>query len=386
MRLTFDVAVIGTGTMGSFAVCELARRGLRVVGFDRFKPPHGRGSHSGDTRVFRMAYAEHPDYVPLALRASALWDEYSELVGTQLLLRCGMLSMGPHEGSLIRGILESAAIHRLEIIEYTAAEVRRRFPAFDVDDPNVGLFEPKAGWIDANAAIETTLRLAEGFGAKLRLDSPAERWVRNNDHFEVVSPSGTVLAERLVITVGAWSGQILQGLGLPLRVQRRVMTWVDPVEPALFRPGIFPVFAYGEEFLYGFPAIGNEGVKLAVHRNSGQAVLDPSLPATEATFDDAAEPLAVAAKVLPRLAGPLPQALQRVKQMKTCLYVISHDEHFLVDRHPEWQNLVFAAGFSGHGFKFAPVIGEILADLATIGTTKLPIGFLRADRLKRPEI
>jgi sarcosine oxidase len=385
MRLICDAAVIGIGTMGSFTVCELARRGLRVIGLDRFNPPHNRGSHSGDTRVFRTAYTEHPDYVPLALRAGALWDEYSEISGSHLITRSGMLSIGPAEGRLIRGILHSAAVHRLETIQYTPAEVQQRFPAFDVAEPNVGVYEPKAGWIDANAAIETALRLAEGFGANLQLDNPALRWVRARDHFEIFSATGTVLAERLVITAGAWTTQILAELGLPLRVERKVLTWINPIEPALFQPGVFPVFAYGDEFLYGFPAMGKEGVKLAVHGRSGRAVLDPGTPASEATSEDAGEPLAIGAKLLPRLAGPLPQALQRVKQMKTCLYVMSRDEHFFVDRHPEWQNLVFAAGFSGHGFKFAPAIGEILADLATVGTTTLPIGFLSANRMRIEE-
>jgi glycine/D-amino acid oxidase-like deaminating enzyme len=159
------------------------------------------------------------------------------------------------------------------------------------------------------------------------------------------------------------------------------LTWVDPIDPGLFQPGAFPVFAFGEEFLYGFPAIGRDGVKLAVHLKPGQTVLNPSEPVPGVTPDDAVESLAIAAQLLPRLAGPLPQALQRVRQMKTCLYGMSPDEHFFVDRHPEWPGLVFAAGFSGHGFKFAPAIGESLADLVTAGETRVPLGFLRVGRL-----
>jgi len=160
MNSAYDVAVIGLGTMGAFGCCELARRGLRVVGIDRFVPPHGRGSHSGDTRVFRIAYAEHPDYVPLALRASELWDEYSVLGDSQLLTRCGVLSIGQRDGGFIAGIRKSAAIHGLETISYTRDDVRRAFPAFAPEENHVGVFEPKAGWIDSNAAIETALRLA----------------------------------------------------------------------------------------------------------------------------------------------------------------------------------------------------------------------------------
>jgi sarcosine oxidase len=381
VKPSYDVAVIGVGTMGSFACCELARRGLKVIGFDQFVPPHGRGSHSGDTRVFRIAYAEHPDYVPLALRASELWDEYSAIGETQLLTRSGMLSVGPPDGTFVRGILNSAAIHKLEASQYTAAEIERTFPAFAVDEAHVGVFEPTAGWIDANAAIETALRLAKIYGATLRLDEEVSQWARVGDHFEVTSRSVTVSVEKLVITAGAWTTQLLRELDLPLQVQRKVLTWVDPIEPVVFQPGVFPVFAFGEEFLYGFPAIGKQGVKLAVHLRPGQTVSNPSEPVLEATLDDAVESLAIVAQLLPRLAGPLPEALQRVRQMKTCLYGMSPDEHFFVDRHPGWPGLVFAAGFSGHGFKFAPAIGESLADLVTAGTTRVPLDFLSIDRL-----
>jgi glycine/D-amino acid oxidase-like deaminating enzyme len=174
---------------------------------------------------------------------------------------------------------------------------------------------------------------------------------------------------------------LLQQLGLPLRIVRKVLTWIDPLDPALFQPGVFPVFAFGDSFLYGFPSMENNGVKLSVHWQPGQTVSDPNESVPEANLTDAGEPLAIAAQLLPLLAGPLPQALQRVKKMKTCLYVMSHDEHFFVDRHPEWPGLIFAAGFSGHGFKFAPAIGEILADLASTGVSRLPIAFLSTARL-----
>jgi sarcosine oxidase len=381
MNSSYDVAVVGVGTMGSFACCELARRGARVIGFDRFVPPHGRGSHSGDTRVFRIAYAEHPDYVPLALRASELWDQYAALGEAHLLTRCGMLSVGTPESNLISGLLKSSAIHKLEAIQYTPAQIRRTFPAFAPDEEHVGVFEPKAGWIDSNAAIETALRVAKRHGATVLLDDPVLKWCHRGNHFDLTTASGTVSVEKLVVTAGAWTTQLLQQLGLPLLVERKVLTWVDPIHPALFQPDVFPVFAFSEGFLYGFPAVKEHGVKLAVHWKPGQMVLDPSESVPEANLDDAAEPLAAAARLLPGLAGPLPQALQRVKQMKTCLYVLSHDEHFYVDRHPKWPGLVFAAGFSGHGFKFAPAIGEVLADLATTGVATLPIDFLSTARV-----
>jgi sarcosine oxidase len=381
----FDAAVVGVGTMGSFACCELARRGLRVIGFDRFAPPHGMGSHSGDTRVFRVAYYEHPDYVPLALRADELWSQYEEMGNAQLLTRSGMLNIGHPEDDFMVGILKSADIHGLETIQYTPAEIRRLFPAFAPDEDQIGIFEPQAGWIDSNAAIETALRIARLHGATLLLDDPVLHWTRNGYHFEVTSASGTVIVKKLIVTGGAWGGQLLQELGLPLRVERRVLTWVDPIAPEHFQCGAFPVFAYGKDFLYGFPAIDERGVKLAVHATPGRSVPDLSDPLPKGNLEDATEPLVIAAKIFPHLAGPLPHALQRVTQMKTCLYTMSHDGHFYVDRHHEWPELIFAAGFSGHGFKFAPAIGEVLADLATIGEAKLPVGFLGLNRLAARE-
>ncbi len=383
MKASYDAAVIGVGTMGCFACCELARRGLRVIGFDRFAPPHGRGSHSGDTRVFRIVYAEHPDYVPLAARASELWDEYSATGKVQLLNRCGMLSIGPNDGELISGIRTSSSIHGLPVKEYSAAEIRREFPAFDPEEGHIGMFEPTAGWLDANAAIETALRLAKQCGATLSLEDPVWQWSHNGSGFEIRTTSETFFAKKLVITAGAWTTQLLEQLGLPIRVLRKVLVWVDPIEPALFQPGPFPVFGFSEGFFYGFPLHGDDGVKMAVHWRPGQPVGDPSQAVPEANLDDATEPLALAAKLMPRLAGPLPQAFQRIKKMKTCLYGMSHDEHFFIDRHPEHPDLVFAAGFSGHGFKFAPSVGEALADLLTTGTAKCPLSFLSISRVSK---
>jgi sarcosine oxidase len=330
-----------------------------------------------------MAYAEHPDYVPLALRASELWDEYADLGKARLLTRCGVLGIGSPDSSLIAGIRRSALIHRLEVVLHSSDDIKREFPAFAPDEGHIGLLEPKAGWIDSNAAIGTALQIAKLNGATLRLANPVLNWAYDQGSFEITTVSDRVVAKGLVITAGAWSAQFLQQLGLPLTLQRKVLTWIDPIEPRLFQPGAFPVFVSSEGFLYGFPALGEQGVKLAVHWTPGQTVADPNEPVPEAILDDAGEPLAMASRLLPQLAGRLPDALQRVKRMKTCLYVMSPDEHFFVDRHPEWPGLVFAAGFSGHGFKFAPVIGEILADMATSSVMKLPIDFLRIARLSK---
>jgi len=378
---SYDVAVVGLGTMGSFACCELARRGLRVVGLDRFSPPHDRGSHSGGTRVFRMAYAENPSYVPLARHAGMLWGQYAIEAEVPLLHRCGMLSIGEPDSALLRGTRKSSEEHGLSTTTYASQEIRKLFPAIHPSADHIGIFEPEAGWIDVNAAIEATRRLSKLAGATLLDGCPVLDITNRISHFEIVTPSQTIAAERVVVTAGAWCGQLLSKLGepldLPLQVVRKVVLWVNPLEPEQFTPQRLPIFAFAERFFYGFPTVFGPDVKIAVHWEPGQTVADPTLGTDMPTRDEAIPALKQAAKYLPALAGPLPSAFARVTQLKTCLYTMTPDEHFVIDRHPEWQNLVFAAGFSGHGFKFAPVVGEALADMVTLGETSLPIGFLR---------
>lgn len=381
MRTSYDVAVIGIGTMGSFTLCELAQRGMRVIGFDQFSPPHEMGSHSGDTRVFRIAYGEHSDYVPLGLRASILWDRYSARGDVKLLNRSGMLTIGDSHSAFIKGVLDSGRIHRLDLVQYTSEELMRSFPAFEINNSQVGVFEADAGWLHASLAIATALKLANDGGAIVRCEESVLKWLAHRDHFEITTTQGTVLAEKLIVTAGAWTSRMLTKLGLPLKVERRVLVWVNPLDRTAFQPATFPVFAYGDKFFYGFPDIDQHGVKLAVHLSSNKPESAPASVMDEVTLDELAEPLSIAASLLPRLAGPLPQALARVCKMKTCLYTNSHDGHFLLDRHPELPNLLFAAGFSGHGFKFAPAIGEALTDMATIGRSTLPIEFLSLKRL-----
>lgn len=375
--------------MGSYACCELARRGLNVVGLDRFSPPHDRGSHSGATRVFRIAYAEHPDYVPLAQRAGMLWDRYGKEAGVQLLHRCGMLSVGTPDSALIRGIEKSSVLHGIAASKHSAKEVRRLFQAVEPPEDQVGIFEPSAGWIDVDASIEAAQRLSQQAGATLFTDSPVIRLENRGSHFAIATPVGEMIAQTVVVTAGAWSSQLLARLGLPLRVERKVLLWVNPLAPDRFTPDVLPIFAFAERFFYGFPSIGGRGVKMAIHWEKGHKVDNPTEPVADATLDDAAPVLEMASRFLPALAGPLPGAFDRVSALKTCLYTITPDEHFIIDSHPEWKNLIFAAGFSGHGFKFAPVIGEALADLLMFGKTSLPVDFLRVgDRFaagRRPD-
>ena len=370
----FDVMVVGLGTMGTFACLEIARRKASVVGFDRFAPPHNQGSHSGDTRVFREAYGEFPSYVPLARRAGELWDRLGEEAAKIFLHRCGMLNIGREDSSLISGIRESAALHELHVEQLSAAEISSRFPAFAATADSTGIFEPSAGWLDVGSSLEFGLNRAAADGADIRLDMPVEGWEFDGTRFRVRTSEGTILAERLVITAGAWSGRLLADLRIPLKVLRKVLIWVDPLNPELFLPGRFPIFSFSDRFLYGFPNIGGRGVKFAIHWDPTATVTEAGATQALAERSEVEPALAIATELMPLLAGSLPAAFDRVVNTRTCLYTMTPDEGFIVDRHPHLENAYIGTGFSGHGFKFAPVIGEALADLALSGTTSLPIG------------
>ena len=347
--------------MGSFALLELARRGVKVLGIDAFDPPHGRGSHSGDTRVFRIAYAENPEYVPLALRASVLWDRLGEEFGARLLHRTGILNIGRPESVIVRGTLASAAAYGLAVETLDAAETQRRYPAFHLAGDQVAVYEAAAGWVDVNAAIAGALRAAEAAGATVLRKTPVRALRRG---FEIDASEGTYTAERVILAAGVYSGGLLDDLDLRIQVERKVLCWFDPLEPAGFAEGAFPVFAVEPDFLYGFPNIGGQGVKLAIHWDAVKQYADPREAQPEPTVADAARVLAEASKLLPALAGPAPGDVTRLLRMRNCFYGMTADEHFYIDRHPANERLVIAAGFSGHGFKFAPAVGEAAARMA----------------------
>lgn len=372
-RKHYDVAIIGLGTMGSFAAVELARRGFSVVGFDQFMPPHGRGSHSGGTRIYRIAYPEGTGYVQLAQRAGELWDEAAEQLGAQLLHRVGMLYMGSPDETFLQSVQDSASFNRLQVETLSANEVFRRYPAFVIPEHYAGVFDPKAGWIDVDASIRSSQSHAAALGVDCLFDQPVKGWDATAEHVHVHLEHETVTAQSLIVTAGAWAGKLLHALHLPLTVRRKVIAWFNPVDFELFGADRIPVFTFPENFIYGFPNMPGLGVKMAEHWGGTdlQSADSPVAPPDESDLDPIR---AIADRYLPGLAGA------RLERAVTCLYTLTPDEHFIVDLHPQFDNVVFAAGFSGHGFKFAPLIAVALADLVQNGTTSLPIGFLSLNR------
>ena len=357
--------------MGSAALYHLARRGTRVLGIERFDVPHERGSSHGLTRIIRLAYFEHSDYVPLLRRAYELWRELEGEAGERLLHVTGILEGGP----IAEGVLRACADHDLPHEVLGAAEVAQRFPAFRLPDELEVVYQPDGGFVTPERCIVAHVNGALERGAVLRARERVLDWEQTASGVRVRTDRGEVEAGRLVLTAGAWSEQVARLKAGSVRPVRQALAWFQPRKPELFSPDRMPVFnlVLGAEHFYGFPAHGIPGVKLGRYERDGESG-DPDAISREPTLADEAPLRTFAERYLPEGAGP-------TVALKTCLFELSPDEHFLIDRHPDAENAVVAAGFSGHGFKFCAVVGEILADLALDGSTTHDIGLFRLDRL-----
>jgi sarcosine oxidase len=360
----YDVIVLGLGAMGLAAAWRLASRGLRVLGLDQYTLPHTLGSSHGHTRIIRQAYYEHPDYVPLLRHAYAGWHEMEQLTGQHLFTQCPCLSLGPPEGELIQGVIRASREHALPLETLSPDEVLARFPAFSHLDSFAAVVEPTAGVLAVEESLRAMARLASGHSAILRERVAMRDWRREGDGVAVVTDEGTVHAARLVITAGPWAARVLATQAPPLRVMRQVVFWFSAAELARFRRDRFPVFIADTPggYFYGMPAFDSRGVKVAQHYGAPE-MDDPD--AIERTITAADEQ-----PVRDFLRRYLPEADAPVSEASTCIYTLTPDRHFWIDSLDE--AVVVAAGFSGHGFKFAPVVGEILADRAMHGRTALP--------------
>ena len=383
MTPSFDVIVLGLGGMGSAAACHLAQRGQRVLGLERFPPAHAQGSSHGRSRVVRLAYFEDPAYVPLLLRSYELWEELAAETAPPLLTPTGGLMIGRQDGVLVSGSLRSAREHGLSHELLTTAELRRRYPQLQVADDTVAVVDHKAGYVDPEASVRTHLQRAAAAGAELHFEETALSWsaAMSGDRVLVQTDRGAYEAGQLVLTPGPWAPEVLADLALPLTVERHVLFWFDP--PAglgTFAPERLPVYIWercdGVHF-YGFPHQPGPpgGVKVAFF-HVGRPCTPQTIDRTVAAAEVDAMSRCVA-EHLPGLAGPLVHAT-------TCMYTCTPDGHFVVARHPRHPNVIIGSPCSGHGFKFVPVIGEILADLAISGTTRHPIALFGLDRFAPP--
>lgn len=377
MNPSYDVIVVGLGAMGSATCFHLARRGCRVLGLERFDIPHAHGSSTGFSRMIRQSYHEHPAYVPLLRSSFTLWRDLEARTAQSVLQVTGGLYLGPADGELVGGARRAAQEFSLPHAILDHGELRRRYPQFVVPENFVGLLEENAGFVLPERAIALHAWLALRHGAELHGQEAVGRWRPEGAGLEVVTAKGTYRAGRIVFCGGAWTDHLVRELGVPLRVTRQVLGWVWPKRPEMFEHGRLPVWcldALDGTVHYGFPMMAdNPGFKLAHHCPG--AVVDPDAvpravqPGDEETFRG------VLRRNIPAADGPL-------LSLRTCLYTNSPDAHFIVDRHPADERVLLACGFSGHGFKFAPVIGEALADLALTGRTEHSVGFLGLDRFR----
>lgn len=366
--------------MGAATCYYLSKQGASVLGIEQFDIPHDQGSHTGQSRIIRKAYFEHPDYVPLLKRAYDNWANLEEATSTQLYFKTGLFYAGPHDNDLIKGTTLAAQLHQLPLENITATD-HPKTRNFTIPTHHEKWFEPDAGFITPERAILTFAQEAIRNGATLLTRQRVIQWKKNDGAFLVETNTDTYSAKKIVVCGGAWSGKLVPDLNTKLKVTRQVVVWLNPKKWDDFTLERFPCWLVADEDLpgafYGFPILpagklgGPLGLKFAYHHPG--AVSDPDQVDRTTTQTDVAFILNAVKKFLP-------SALGSVLSIKTCLYTYSPDEHFIIDTHPLDEDLIVAAGFSGHGFKFAPVIGEILSDLALKGKTELPIEFLRLKR------
>jgi len=372
-----DVIVVGVGGMGSAACRSLSQAGARVIGIERFNLVHALGSSHGETRVIRKAYYEHPDYVPLLRRSYELWKEIESQETSPLYRETGIVYFGASGSRLLSGVLNSANEHDLLVNRLSMQERKKFGQWFQEERFGDALFEPEAGFLKVEACVQAQIRQAQAHGAKIFDSETVLDWNATPQGVEVKTDRARYSAKTLVFTSGAWMGELLGELKLPLRILRKALCWIKA--PAGFDEEHAPCYLCETEdgIFYGFPSLSSEAsglMKLAQH-SGGEPASDPTHLDRVAHTGDF-EPVLSFARTAFRGAG------QQVARHAFCMYTMTSDENFILDFHPQHSNVVIASCCSGHGFKFSPVVGEAIRDLALRGYTSLPIEFLRLSRFQ----
>ncbi|WP_222915542.1 N-methyl-L-tryptophan oxidase [Natrinema sp. SYSU A 869] len=371
----YDVVVIGVGGMGSATAFHLADRGLDVLGLERYDVPHTRGSSHGITRIIRRAYYEHPSYIPLIERAYDLWDDLADETSREVIHRTGSIDASPEDNIVFEGSLRSCEEHDIPHEVLTSEEVTERFPGYDLPAGYKALYQPDGGFVVPEQAIVGHVEAAQAAGAEVRAREQVLEWEPTPDGgVRVETDRGTYDAENMVLAAGAWNRKFadaLEGLAVP---ERQVLGWFQPEQPSTFEPDNFPVWnlKVPEGRFYGLPIYDVPGFKVGKYHHRDEQV-DPDDYDTEPGLEDERLLREVTANYFPEAAGP-------TMRLATCMFTNSPDEHFILDTLPDHPQVAVGAGFSGHGFKFASVIGEILADLAVDGDTDRQTDMFRLGR------
>jgi sarcosine oxidase len=369
-----QIVVIGLGATGSAALCQLARRGVRAIGVEQFHIGHDRGSSHGPTRIFRLAHYENPAYVPLLRRARELWRELETICGQKLLVTTAIAELGPAAGELVPGTLAAAARHDLPHEVLDAQALMRRYPAFKIPESHIAVIQPDGGTIEAAAALDAHVRAAADAGAVIRTGEKVLAIEPQRNGVRLTTDRGRIDADGAVVAVGPWLAKLLPDLRLPLRVTRQVVGWFEPHDARQFAADRFPVFLLESRhgIHYGLPYYDRMGLKIAKHHHFNEAV--------DADGYDMALSVADEAAIRAPLAEYLPDANGSLLAAQPCLYTMTRDETFIIDRLPGCPQVVIASPCSGHGFKFSPVVAEIITDLITAGTTRHDIAPFRLGR------
>lgn len=352
----FDLIVVGSGGMGSSAFYHAAMSGRRVLALDRFPAAHDRGSSHGESRIIRQAYFEHPNYVPLLLDAYQLWDQLEKNTQRQLFIHSGLLEVGFPDGPIIRGILESSEQYGVAVEQVSENQFRKQFPMFDKLDSQVVVVEPQAGYLLVEKCVQAHIDAAVELGGTIRSGVTVVDIVPEKKQVEIVTETESYTASQVIVTAGAWSAELLSWIGVDLRVLRKHLYWFDATTHQSDLSNGVPSYFYETDtgYYYGFPAIDGR-IKVARH-SGGDNVDDPLNVDRSSDSDDLGQ-------VQKFLRQYLRYEAAQPNRHAICMYTMTANEHFIVDRHPDCDQIVFAAGMSGHGFKFSPVIGRQLVRL-----------------------
>lgn len=380
--ILFDVIVLGVGSMGAPACYYLAKKGYKVLGLEQFSISHEFGSHAGQSRIIRKAYFEHPNYVPLLKRAYENWKSLEEETGEKIYHETGLVYFGEHGSEMLNGVMRSADLYDIPVETFDNAEAAIRFNTFNIPGSFVTLFEPGAGFVTPEKAIRLYAGQAIKNGAEIHTGEKVIEWRKDGNGIAVRTNKNNYRCGKLIISAGAWSGKMIPALSGRLKVTRQFFAWIKPKAWDRFMLHDFPCWLLTDDkrpgCYYGFPVIssgiaeGPVGLKIAHHYPGTNC--DPDHVNREIVTEDLEDLHYALEKYLPGVFDSLIAA-------KTCLYTNTPDENFIIDKFPDNDHVIIACGFSGHGFKFAPVIGEILAELASKGATSQPIDFLSASRL-----
>lgn len=374
----FDAIVLGMGGMGSATAFELSRRGLKVLGLEKHNLLHDMGSSHGLTRIIRLPYYEHPAYVPLLFRAYELWRQLENLTGERILFVTGGIDAGPENGRIVQGSLAACKEHSLRHEVLDAGQLHERFPGVCLSKDMVSVYSPDSGFVLSERAISLYTRLALDLGAEIHARQPVVGWEVRPDSIIVRTDTATYSTSRLIICAGAWTSKLLHALSKILQPERQVLIWTRPLRPEIFQLGAFPIFNLQspEGHFYGFPVYDFPGFKIGRYHHRNEKV-DPDAMDRECHSEDEAVLREGIARYFPEANGP-------TLALKVCLFTNTPDEHFILDAHPESDRVFIAAGFSGHGFKFCSVVGEIMAELASSGATRHNLDLFRLSRDFKP--